>query len=243
MGRKRKDNPAITAPPMPVDVRLNPIEWPRAFLFLTQMAETGCSLRFDLARTLEPVLDIDPDSGTIKRLFAAMAGADLIAIENAQLIRSSEVALVRLTERGKAALYQIGAPKIIKSEWEQAMERGLAGQDISITLEFLYHARERDWVASIPVRESEKTPEVFIHRPGDTQGWNVYMVTERYPKVSTRFDTERPIGVCTTNATRRGALVAQLKGSKLTGAATDMNTLIKTRRKNVRGDIWVERWS
>lgn len=242
MSRKRKNQPSLSAPEMPGEVRLNPIDWPRAYLFLSQMAETGCSLRFDLARTLKTQLDIDPDSGTIKRLFAAMAGADLIVLENMPLIRSSEVALVRLTERGKTALYQAGEPNIVKSEWEQAAERGLSGQDVSLTLEFLYHARERGWIAEIPTKEDEATPEVFIHRPGDEQGWHVYMITERYPRIHSRFTAHQPVGVCTTNATRRAALVAQLKAAKLTGAATDMSTLIKTRRKGIANDLWVERW-
>lgn len=243
MSRKRKDHPSLSTPEMPGNIGLSPIEWPRAFLFLFQMAKTGCSLRFDLARALQSQLEIDPDSGTIKRLFAAMAGANLIVLENMPLIRSSEVALVRLSERGKAALYQAGVPVVVKSEWEQAAERGLTGQDASMTLEFLYHARERDWIAEIPAKKDETTPEVFVHRPGDEQGWNVYMVTERYPRIHSRFQTDQPIGVCTTNATRRGALVAQLKVAKFTGAATDMNTLIKTRRKGIASDLWIERWS
>jgi hypothetical protein len=57
MSRKRKDHPTLSAPEMPGDVRLNPIDWPRAYLFLTHIAETGCSLRFDLARTLQTQLD------------------------------------------------------------------------------------------------------------------------------------------------------------------------------------------
>lgn len=242
MSRKRKDHPSLFAPEMPGNIALNPIEWPRAFLFLSQMAETGCSLRFELARALHSQLEIDPDSGTIKRLFAAMFRADLIVLENMPLIRSSEVALVRLTERGKTALYQVGVAVIVKSEWERVAERGLSGQDASMALEFLYHARERDWIAEIPAKEDETTPEVFVHRPGDERGWNVYVVTERYPRIHSRFSTHQPIGICTTNATRRAALVAQLKAARLTGAATDMNTLIKTRRKGISSDLWVERW-
>lgn len=242
MGRKRKENPDLWAPEMPVDVRLNPIDWPRAYLFLAYMAETGCSLRFDIARKLEPQLEIDPDSGTIKRLFASMAGADLVVQENAQLIRSSEVALVRLTDRGKDTLRAAGINMIEKSEWELLIERGFAGQDASMTLEFLYHARERNWIAEIAERRDEKSPEVFIHRAGDALGWNVYMVTERFPRVSGRFITDRPLGICTTNATRRGAFVAALKAAHCSGAATDLNTLIKTHRKNIANELWIERW-
>ena len=121
------------------------------------------------------------------------------------------------------------------------VERGLAGQDASTALEFLYHAREQDWIAEIPSKEDETTPEVFIHRPGDELGWNVYMVTERYPRIHSRLTVHQQVGVCTTNATRWAALVAQLKAAKFTGAATDMSTLIKTRRKGIASDLWVER--
>ena len=108
MNQKRKNHPSLFAPEMPGNIRLNPIEWPRAFLFLSQMAETGCSLRFDLARTMQSQFEIDPDSGTIKRLFTAMADSDLIVLENMPLVRSSEVVVVRLTELGKTALYRLG---------------------------------------------------------------------------------------------------------------------------------------
>lgn len=111
-----------------------------------------------------------------------------------------------------------------------------------MTLEFLYHACEQDWIAEIPSKEDETTPEVFIHRPGGEQGWNVYMVTERYPHIHSRLTVHQPVGVCTTNATRRAALVAQLKAAKFTGAAMEMNTLIKTRRKGIASDLCIERW-
>ena len=83
---------------------------------------------------------------------------------------------------------------------------------------------------------------MFVHQPGDEQGWNVYIVTERHPRIHLRFRADQPIGVCTTNTARRAVLVAQLKAARLTGEATDMSTLIKTRRKGIPSDLWIERW-
>ncbi|HEX3052404.1 MAG TPA: hypothetical protein VHP83_17215, partial [Aggregatilineaceae bacterium] len=191
---------------------------------------------------LQSQIEIEPDSGSIKRLFANMTAAGLIHLETVLLIRSSKVALVRLTDQGKNVLISAGITRVVKSDWDQLIDRGLSGQDISMTLEFLYHARVRGWKADLVEKINRQSPDVIVRLPGDVEGWNVYMVTEAYPRLSSRYDFSRPMGICTTNSSRRNALVAALRPVLVVGAATDLQTLIRTQRKGIKSELWMEKW-
>ena len=116
--------------------------------FLAALALSGWSMRVALAEAVNHGKDLDRRSGSFKLAWRQLEQAGLW---QAVLVRAGQrrLALVRLTETGKALLAQVGVTAVA-SEWEQIEARhrgGGAGQirHTAAICAFLYHARRNGY--------------------------------------------------------------------------------------------------
>jgi len=116
--------------------------------FLAALALSGWSMRVALAEAVNHDKDLDRRSGSFKLAWRQIEQAGLW---RCVLVRAGQrrLALVRLTETGKALLAQIGVTTVA-SEWEQIEARhhgGGAGQirHTGAICAFLYHARRNGY--------------------------------------------------------------------------------------------------
>ena len=116
--------------------------------FLAALALSGWSMRVALAEAVNQGKDLDRRSGSFKLAWRQLEQAGLW---RCTLVRAGQrrLALVRLTETGKALLAQVGVTAVA-SEWEQIEARhrgGGAGQirHTGAICAFLYHARRNGY--------------------------------------------------------------------------------------------------
>ena len=116
--------------------------------FLAALALSGWSMRVALTEAVNHSKDLDPRSGSFK---LAWRHLEQTGLWQCTLVRAGQrrLALLRLTEPGKAQLAQVGV-FAVASEWEQIEARhrgGGAGQirHTAAICAFLYHARRNGY--------------------------------------------------------------------------------------------------
>lgn len=245
VGRKRNiiDLPS---PPKPDSVLLDPINWPRAYLVMTYMANTGASVRYEISEKFSDHFGMTAASAGFKRLFVDMVRAGLIISELTRLVVTSELTLIRLSPLGQQLMRDLGESPVV-SDWEICLNRKITGQEAAMTLEFMYQARARGWVPEIPEKRDVLTEHVIIRKTIDHGGlpvsWPVYIFSEARPRINGRLPDDRPVAVCATIQSRRMKLVSQMKNAHIPGASADLLSLILSLRKGLRSELWAEFWT
>jgi hypothetical protein len=142
VGRKR-NIVELPAPPEPGSVLLDPIDWPRAYLIMAYMANTGASIRYEISEKFSERFGMTAASAGFKRLFLDMIKAGLIISELNRLVVTSELTLIRLSPTGKQIMSDLGETSVV-SDWEICLERKIIGQEAAMTLELCSRRESAD---------------------------------------------------------------------------------------------------
>ncbi|OQA41261.1 MAG: hypothetical protein BWY52_02629 [Chloroflexi bacterium ADurb.Bin325] len=140
--------------------------------FLAALALSGWSMRAALAEAVNHGKGLHRRSGSFKLAWRQLERAGLW---ECALVRAGQrrLALVRLTERGRAVLAEVGLTAV-DSEWEQieARHRGGGADQLRHTAAicaFLYHARRHGYATQpcpVVLQASKAEPDVRLTRDG-----------------------------------------------------------------------------
>ncbi len=219
--------------------------WQREMTALGVMAVTGYAMRVAVAQALGDVLGINWRSGSVKRLFRRLVENGLIE-ETHFDVGGRQVALVRLTERGKALLQAWGV-RAAENEWErlERLHGGEAqGKHAALVVAFAHNARQFGYETEVcPPVKGPAEPDVALRRDGRTLYVEVEAASgtdeRRMKKWRNLADLQGFVALAADTAETRTQLVAEAKAAKTHGKATDVITLMT---RESQDDIWLEEW-
>ncbi len=241
----------VTLPPLPkrppraFQAFLSAQAWEREMLALGLMGVTGYAMRVAIAQALGERLGVNWRSGSVKRIFQRLADNGLLE-EAIFDVGGRQVALVRLTERGRALLQAWGV-RAVENEWErlERLHGGEAqGKHAALVVAFAYNARRFGYETEIcPPVEGPARPDIALHRAGET----VYVEVEaesgeperRMRKWRHLADLQGFVALAADTPETRTRLVTEAKAAKTHGKATDVITLMT---RDSQEDLWLEEW-
>lgn len=217
--------------------------------FLAALALSGWSMRVALAEAVNHGKDLHRRSGSFKLAWRQLEQAGLW---QAVLVRAGQrrLALVRLTEPGKALLAQVGVTAVA-SEWEQIEARhrgGSAGQirHTAAICAFLYHARRNGYTTEpCPIIEEAGNAEPDAWLEDDEEQLYVEVqgrggeAWRRADKWRNQYRLQGRVAICadTPLLAERLAREAQIAGVPI-GYLTNLTDLADG---FVKG-LWTHRW-
>jgi len=207
------------------------------------LATTGLSVGQELRAVMEIVLGVSPGSLSIQQVFHADLPAMGLAIkETPYFIRSSRLALFRLSDLGRQACLEMGWP-VVESEWERLIRshEGLLYPRHTLgLLAFCWQARLRDWRTELlPQANATLEPDVLVFK-GRVDIYVEFEIRaheklEKWKKVN-RF--QGFVALCSFTPKTRASLAQECKLSHVPGLATDLQTLIQRVHNPEGGSLW-----
>jgi hypothetical protein len=247
--------PDISFPPMPASLphslqALQSIRRDRRERILQGLyllAATGLSVCQELRAVMEIILEILPGSLSIQQVFHAdLPALGLVVKETPYFIRSSRLALLRLSERGHLACQDMGWP-VVESELERLIRshEGLLYPRHTLgLLAFCWQARLRDWRTELlPQVDASLEPDVLVSK----SGVNIYAefeirAHEKLEKWKKVYRFQGFVTLCSFTPKTRTGLVHECKLSGVSGFATDLHMLTQGAYDPVLSSLWAEKW-
>lgn len=221
--------------------------WKREALTLYLMAVKGLSLRLEILQVIGEMGGVNPGSGSLKRMIAnGLTPKGLVTSDNfkMQLSRPTKASVLRLTEDGKELCRLLGWEPV-EAEWERLVRLHDGDRQEEHTagvLAFAYHSRRRGWKTEVlPPVEGKAEPDVLVVRGEERVFVEVEFGENKPSKWRNLAELQGFVALCAATEEKRSRLVAECKLDKLSGMATDIETLIKE-SGGVSGRLWVERW-
>ena len=194
---------------------------------------------------LEIFLEISPGRLSIQQVFHADPPA-LVIKETPYFIRSSRLALFRLSDLGRQACQELGWP-VVESEWERLIRshEGLLYPRHTLgLLAFCWQARLRNWrTEQLPQVNATLEPDMLVSKGGV----NVYAefeirVHKKLEKWKKACRFQGFAALCSFTPKTRTGLVRECKFSHVPGFATDLHTLTQSAYNSDIGSLWAEKW-
>lgn len=172
--------------------------------------------------------------------------SDVLEIDGAEM----KIAFWRLTTAGHVLFQRITESAPVECEWSRLIRLRDGEKNtsyVSACLTFAFHARKRGWgVKLLPSAAGSFDADIMIQR-GDEYIF-VLMTSGNENKSavwqSLAAANHGILALCTANASQRTIIVSESRQQKLSGIATDIQTLSVGGYSNVHAnsDIWVESW-
>lgn len=245
--------PQIVFPPMPEQLppslqALQAIRRDRRLRILQGLyilGASGLSVGPELRAVMELAMGLSPDNRSVQQVFHADLPALGLAIkETPYFIRSSRLALFRLSEKGRQACKELAWP-VIESEWERLIRshEGLLFPRHTLgLLAFCWQARLRGWrVELLPQVNRSLEPDVLISKGGI----DVFVEFEvqkhgKLEKWKRVYSFQGFVALCCFVPKARFGLVTECHDFLLPGIATDLQTLV-TKHTYLYG-LWFDKW-
>ena len=211
------------------------------------LATSGLALGLELRQALGRQLGMDPEGGSLKRLFRVdLPGLDLAACETLDFINGSRLAVLRLNPEGKALSRALNWP-VVENEWERLVRQhaGLRYPQHTVgLLAFCYHARLRDWqVTLLPQVNANVEPDARVTK--GSQSCYVEFEVRPHGKLEKWQKSDAfqgSVAIATFTPSLRAGLVQECRDVRVPGQATDLQTLAQAARRQAPGPLWLEAW-
>jgi len=247
--------PDVSFPPMPAglppslralqSIRRDRRE--RILQGLYLLSTTSLSVGQELRAVMEIILGVLPGSLSIQQVFHADLPALGLAIkETPYFIRSSRLALFRLSNLGRKACQELGWP-VVESEWERLIcsHEGLLYPRHTLgLLAFCWQARLRDWWTELlPQVNASVEPDVLVSKGGvDIYAEFEIRAHEKLEKWKKICDFQSFVALCSFTPKTRYGLIRECKLGRLPGVATDLHTLTHMNCNPEINSLWAEKW-
>jgi hypothetical protein len=216
--------------------------WRRAAMAIFAVAG-GMSTRLEVMDRIARVEGIGPKSGSLKRLIDALTEEGFLLARTLALPlenMTTHIVALELGEKGKALTEAMGW-EVREGDYPR-LRRLHRGEDLeahtAAVLAFLYQARARGWRGmAMPAVEGPAAPDVVVEK-----GERLYVEVERSgeekpEKWRNLAALQGRVALCAPNPKIRDRLVADCRMMGLSGAATDLLSLLQGHE-----DLWIERW-
>lgn len=210
------------------------------------LAATGLSVGQELRAVMEIILGVSPGSLSIQQVFHAdLPALGLVIKETPYFIRSSRLALFRLSDLGRQACLELGWP-LVESEWERLIRshEGLLYPRHTLgLLAFCWQARLRDWrVELLPKVKESLEPDILVTK-GEADIYTEFEIRahEKLEKWRKNYHFQGFVALCSFDLGTRTSLITECKKKKIPGIGTDLHTLTQSPRM-ISYMLWNEKW-
>ncbi len=211
------------------------------------LAATGLSVGQELRAVMEIILGVSPGSLSIQQVFHTdLPALGLVIKETPYFIRSSRLALFRLSELGRQACQKLGWP-VVESEWDRLIRshEGLLYPRHTLgLLAFCWQARLRDWRTELlPQVNASLEPDELVSKGGV----EIYVefeirAHEKLEKWKKACRFQGFVALCSFMPKTRISMARECKSDHVSGFATDLQTLTQSTYNSRISSLWCEKW-
>jgi hypothetical protein len=224
----------------------------RYWLVLYLIGHWRLTAAMELEEVLAETVGVSSGSGSVERVLADMAKANILLIGKLELKSPGTVLMVyRFSSEGEKLYQSLFQARPYENDWSRLIrlqgDEGLPEQTLAV-LAFTMHARKRGWATQIlpEVKGAACVPDALLLL-GDEK---IYVEVELGEKESVARLRNQSVlnngctAVCTATEKSRNRLVSDCKLDKLPGSATDLESLIvgKFKKINSKSPLWFEIW-
>ena len=224
----------------------------RYWMVLRLLGHWRLSARMEAEDIMARALGVSSGSGSLRRIFEDLAETNLLTTETISLSAPrTALKLYRLSEEGRKLHQLLFEKQAQESEWERLnrMHEGERFKQHTLAvLAFAIHARKRGWATQVlpELSETNAEPDLWIMRGDESFYVEVELQTkERPPKWRNLSQVNNgKVALCAATPDKRARLVGDCKLDKLSGLATDLETLVQEKYSTIGDEtpLWVETW-
>jgi len=159
--------------------------------------------------------------------------------------------LVKLSPEGVRLFKILFNREPVESDWERLIKNHEGERFLEHTLAiliFAMHARKRGWATQIlsPVENTKAVPDLLVLKGGEKWYVEVELGQKENPakwRNQARLNGGK-VALCATTPDARQRLAGDCRLARLSGQATDLETLIKAKYGNItdQTELWAESW-
>ena len=224
----------------------------RYWLILYLMGRWRLAASMELEATLAGVVGVSAGSSSMRRVLEDMEKAHVLVTEvvNLKSPRTS-LRLYRLSAEGEKLYEILFQAKAHENDWARLIrlhEGARFPEHTMAVIAFAMHARKRGWATQVlpEVKGTKSVPDVWIMRGNEKLYVEVELDDkERVSKWRNQsLLNEGQVALCAATPKTRARLVGDCKLDKLAGMATDLETLVRGKFKelNSASPLWLEDW-
>jgi len=224
----------------------------RYWLILYLMGRWRLAASMELEATLAGVVGVSAGSSSMRRVLEDMEKAHVLVTEvvNLKSPRTS-LRLYRLSAEGERLYEILFQTKAFENDWARLIrlhEGARFPEHTMAVIAFAMHARKRGWATQVlpEVKGTKSVPDVWIMRGGERLYVEVELGDkERVSKWRNQsLLNGGQVALCAATPKTRARLVGDCKLDKLAGMATDLETLVRNKFKelNSASPFWLEDW-
>ena len=222
--------------------------------WLTVYLVGACHLnaKLEIEDLLAMISGMASRAGSLGRIFEDLLQAGILDGQTLQIASpKSSLRLLKLSPDGVRLFKILFDQDPVENDWERLVrlhEGDRFPEHTLAVLIFALHTRKRGWATRIlpPVEVTKAVPDLAVLR-GDQ---SLYVEVELGQKESpTKWRNqaklnEGKVALCAATPETRKRLVGDCVLDKLPGLATDLETLVKVKFKEIREDtpLWLEEW-
>jgi len=224
----------------------------RYWLILYLIGRWRLSAVMEIEQALGGVVHVSGGSGSMRRVVTDMEEAGVL-VSNTLTLQTTPTTLklCRLSAEGGKLYQALFASKPYEDDWSRIIRSrdGERFPEYTVAeLNFTMQARKRGWVTQVvpEVKGAKNAPDACVMREGER--WYVALELDEKDHASrwhslSALNNGR-LALCAASKKHRESLVERCKQDKLAGAATDLETLVTDRYKEVNSEspLWLEHW-
>lgn len=224
----------------------------RYWLILYLIGRWRLAASMELEEALAETVGVSAGSGSMRRVMLDLEKANVLVSEIIEL-KSPRTALklYRLSTDGEKLYQALFQSRPNENDWSRLirLHEGTRFPEHTLAvIAFAMHARKRGWATQIlpEVTESKSVPDVWIMRVDE----KLYVEVELGEKERVaKWRNQAPLNdgrtaLCAATQKSRARLVGDCKLDKLPGMATDLETLVRGKFKEVNASspLWLTSW-
>ena len=214
-------------------------------------AATGYALSLDLRRELANSLTVVHDNASVKSAYdETLPALGLVERQVLPFVRGSRIALLRLTDKGQALCREMGWP-VVENEWQRLIDHHRG--DVLLThtsglLSFASQARRRGWrITLLPQVQAALEPDLLLEAADGLESLQIYAEFEtrghgKLRKWRKAAEFQGFVAIGTFIPSQRRRMIEECKEARVSGLASDLETLIQREHAGAPGPLWLERW-
>ena len=224
----------------------------RYWLVLYLMGRWRLAASMELEATLAGTVGVSAGSSSMRRVLEDMEEAHVILTEIITLKSPrTSLKLYRLSAEGEKLYEILFQTKAFENDWARLirLHEGVRFPEHTMAvIAFAMHARKRGWATQVlpEVTGTKSVPDVWIMRGEEKLYVEVELgEKERVSKWRNQSLLNGGyVALCAANSKTRARLVGDCKLDKLAGMATDLETLVRNKFKelNSASPFWLEDW-
>lgn len=224
----------------------------RYWLILYLVGRWRLSAVMEIEQALGGAVRVSGGSGSMRRVVTDMEEAGILVSQALELQATpTTLKLCRLSAEGGKLYQALFASKPYEDDWSRII-RARDGERFPeytvAALDFTMQARKRGWATQVlpEIKGVKNAPDACVMREGER--WYVAVELDEKDRAArwrslSALNNGR-VALCAASKQHRASLVEHCKQGSLAGTATDLETLVLDKYKEVNSEspLWLEHW-